>query len=305
MKAWMLALALTFVAAAGLPTSNAQSNGQGVGLTIGEIANVTYAGTGQAPVSVVVGCATVVAEGSASPTVHVAATDMPPWLSVTAVDLALSLPACVNSGNPTGTNGNTATSGTVSFTVTGAAPGVVDLSLNLTATVAQQGMQPAQTNSQVHPFHVEFHPNYTITPDVTFPLAVHGGEAKFNLTVSQDGNAEGMVMMINDHTTAGQVKGLSAVIYKPGESKKYVITYTAPDSPWTTAYVNFTSLTHSLVNGKQGPFMLERNVTWKFTNAGGAGPGGSSSTKSGPGPDAIVAIAIVGAALVAASRRQK
>lgn len=297
------ALALLLLGLAALPAGSAQMP-QGVTITPGELAApIPYEGSAQLPVTVRVGCLSLLQGGST--TVTVDAADPQPWLTVTPAEIPIEASACVGgAGFATGT-------GEVGLAVSKDAPGVVDHTVNLTADL---GGDPAPAV-----FTVAYHVNYTLVPDVAFPLAVNGTEASFNVTVTQASNARSMVMMEQLQVSAGALSGLVSQPYESAAgqpvSKTLKFTYKAPATEWSNATATFTAFSHYLLtDGRAGEFktgcaalalptcdVTGTQVTFTFTNA--AEPAGDGGEKKSPAPAVpLMALGLVALAVLARRR---
>jgi MYXO-CTERM domain-containing protein len=289
------ALALLLLAALAVPTASAQTP-EGVTVTATDLATpIPYEGSAELPVSVSVGCLTIL-ENQGSTTVTVAVSDAPSWLTATPATIELEPQSCI-----TGGNGFASGDGTVGLTVTKDAPGVVDHTINLTGTLGTTASDPATAT-----FTVAYFVDYTLVPDVTFPLTVNGTEASFNVTVTQASNARSMVMIEQMKTTAGVFSGLASIVYEndagmPAE-KTFKVTFKAPEGEWTNATTTFTAFGHYLLlDGRAGDFDAGTPVTYSFV-AGHAGHV-EDEDKDSPAPvGVLLALGLV--ALAAFVRRR-
>lgn len=240
------ALALLILAALAVPNASAQA--QGVTLGVAELAApIPYAGSAQLDVTVSVGCLTLLQEMGET-AVTVAATGTPSWLTVTPATFDVDGQTCIaNSGFATG-------SGTVGLAVGSAAPGIVDHTVNLTATIGASSSDPVASV-----FTVAYHVNYTIVADARFPMTVNGTEASFNVTVTQASNARSMVMIEELKSSAGVLSGMGSQVYENAAgspaSKTFKVTFKAPTGAWTNATASFTGYGHYLLlDGRAGDF---------------------------------------------------
>jgi MYXO-CTERM domain-containing protein len=288
------ALALLLLAAALVPPASAQAP-QGVTVTPTALTTpVPYEGSAQLPVSVSVGCLSML-ETQGTTTVTVSVTDAAPWLTATPATIALEPQSCL-----TGTGFATG-EGTVGLAVTKDAPGVVDHTINLVGTLGTVASEPTPTT-----FTVAYHVNYTLVPDVKFPLVVNGTQATFNVTVTQASNARSMVMVEKLKTSAGVLSGLASVVYendagKPA-SKTFKVTFKAPAGEWTNASAEFTAYGHYLLlDGRAGDF--DPGTTVKYTFVAGQAEETKDEEKDSPAPvGAFLALGLV--ALAAIVRRR-
>lgn len=251
------ALALLLLAALAIPTTSAQEL-QGVTVTAEPLATpIPYEGTAQVPVTVTVGCLTIV-EQQVATTVEVAVTDPPAWLTVTPAPVEVDPTTCISgTGTATGT-------GSLGLAVAKDAPGVVEHTINLVGTLGSAASGPAEVV-----FTVAYHVNYTVVSDATFPLTVNGMEASFNVTITQASNARSMVMIEELQTSAGVFSGLGSQQYeneagKP-DSKTFKVTFKAPSGEWSDATAQFTAYGHYLLlDGRAGDFDEGTPVTYSF-----------------------------------------
>ncbi|HUR25303.1 MAG TPA: hypothetical protein VM327_04720 [Candidatus Thermoplasmatota archaeon] len=287
--------ALLVLAALAVPTGSAQAP-QGILVTATDLAApIPYEGSAQLPVSVQVGCVSIL-QNQGSTTVEVTATDAPAWLTVTpaSVDVQASTCATGGTGFATGT-------GAVGLAVSKDAPGVVDHTIDLVGTLGSEASGPVPVV-----FTVAYHVNYTLVPDAKFPLTVNGTEASFNVTVTQASNARSMVMIEGMKSSAGVFSGLGSQVYesdagKPA-TKTFKVTFKAPDGEWSNATAQFTAYGHYLLlDGRAGDFDAGTPVTYAFV--AGEHHHDEGGDKDSPAPvGAFVALGLV--ALAAIARRR-
>ena len=290
------ALALLLLAALAVPSVSAQTP-DGITVTPTDLATpIPYEGSAQLTVSVSVGCLTIL-QSSGSTTVTVAASDAPPWLTVTPASIQLEPQSCI-----TGGNGFATADGMVGLAVTKDAPGVVDHTVNLVGTLGTTASDPAPAI-----FTVAYNVDYSLVPDVKFPLTVNGTQASFNVTVTQASNARSMVMIEKMKTTTGSFSGLGSTAYeseagKPA-SKTFKVTFKAPEGEWGNATTTFTAFGHYLLlDGRAGDFDAGTPVTYSFV-AGQAEGEHDEEGKDSPAPvGAFLALGLV--ALAAFARRR-
>jgi MYXO-CTERM domain-containing protein len=252
------ALALLLLAALAVPTASAQAP-EGVTLTATDLATpIPYSGSAQLPVNVQVGCLTILQEqGAGEATITVS--DAPAWLTVTPGTATIDPTTCVSGGS-----GFASGDGTVGLAVGKDAPGVVDHTINLVATLGATASDPVPVI-----FTVAYHVNYTLTSDAKFPLMVNGTQASFNVTVTQASNARSMVMIEALKTSAGVFSGLGSQVYeneagKPA-TRTFKVTFKAPDGEWSNATAQFTAYGHYLLlDGRAGEFDAGTPVTYSF-----------------------------------------
>ena len=249
------ALALLLLSALAVPTASAQEV-TGVAVEAGTLAApIPYEGSADLPLNVTVGCAEILnamAENNGAAPLTITVTGAPAWLTVgdASADLASqdSATSCLSGG------GQTVHAALLPLTVSKDAPGIVDHTIQVVATVGATASDPADAV-----FTVAYHVNYTITADATFPLMVNGTEATFNVTVTQASNARSMVMIEQASSSIGVFSGVPAVVYeneagKPA-SATYKATFKAPDGAWTNATATFTGFGHYLLlDGRAGVF---------------------------------------------------
>jgi MYXO-CTERM domain-containing protein len=208
---------------------------------------IPYEGSAQLPVSVSVGCLSVLQNGGEGD-VEVTVTDAPGWLTAAPATIPVDESTCVTGG------GFASGEGTLGLTVAKDAPGVVDHTINIVASLGATASEPVPVV-----FTVAYHVNYTIVADARFPLMVNGTEASFNITVTQASNARSMVMIEKASSSIGVFSGVPAVVYdneagKP-VSKTYKATFKAPDGEWANATATFTGFSHYLLlDGRAGEF---------------------------------------------------
>lgn len=263
------ALLLALAGLASAPAAQAQADFE-IALDAADLgAPVPYRGTASIPVNVTASCLAGLrsmggmATATAVATVTVA--DPPAWLTVVEpaqVDVTPG-PDCATGG------GEVRGSGAVVVAVGPDAPGVVDHTLNLTATLPAQGDPMTAQDAAV--LNVTYHSNYTLAADVAFPLTVTAARTSFNLTVTQASNARSMVMMEEIRTSAGVLSGLASTVYeneagRPA-SKTFTVTFTAPAGAWNASTTRFTAYGHYLLlDSRSGPFDAGTPVTWEFRN---------------------------------------
>ena len=290
------ALALLVLSALAVPNASAQAP-QGVTVTPTDLAApIPYEGSAQLPVSVSVGCLTILEEGG-STTVEVAVTDAPAWLTATPASVAVDETGCLTSG------GFATGEGMVGLAVTKDAPGVVDHSISLAGTLGSASSEAVQTV-----FTVAYHVNYTVVSDATFPMTVNGTEASFNVTITQASNARSMVMIEELQTSAGVFSGLGSQQYendagKP-DSRTFKVTFKAPTGEWTNATAQFTAYGHYLLlDGRAGDFDAGTPVTYSFV-AGHGEHEEETEGKDSPAPAGVL-LALGLVALAAFARRRE
>lgn len=253
-------------------------------------AEIPYQGSGSIATSVLIGCATLLQNPTAS-TVTISAKDAPAWFVLTPTSGTVSPTGCAN---PTGA---VTVDVAVPFTVTTAAPGVVPQTVDLVATFGT-----TESEAKGYAFTVAYFANYTVVPKATFPVTVTGGVASFPVEVTQNSNAPSMVMFEKVSASPGVASGLQSVVFMPPETKTFNFTYTAPQGPWTNATVTFTNFGHYLIDGVgAGDFVLERKVAWTFVN--GDADSESGDKKSSPMVEFLLPALLI-AAFVASRRRE-
>jgi len=309
------ALALAFI----IPDAHAQGQAQGITVTVGKIPGlvnednyqvVPYMGNITVPVNVTVGCGTL-AQHAASMKVTVAVSPLPAWLVDPPVVYDFT-PSASFQPNCVASQGYASISQNVPLSFKKEAPGIVAQQLHFVASMADNGAGDKPSSEAVVPVQVQFHPDYTITPSVQFPLAVTGQWANFTVTITNRGNAPSMVMIEEMQQSTGALGGIGPEVYDPpahngSDSKVFNVHYKAP-ATWSTATVTFKAFSHFLINPGYGAggFKGEQDVKWTFTNAGG--PTECNTTTCGTTTKAplpmlpLYVIVLAGAALVARRR---
>jgi hypothetical protein len=293
-KPFLAAVLLALAAVAAAPTASAQ--GTGLTLVAEDLATpVPFEGSSAIPFTLEVGCLGAVT--GQTTTVTVAPTgEVPSWLTVTPFEGEVAPASCLTG------MGTQSITGTIPIAVTADAPGVVDHTLNLVASLG------SATSEDAAVFTVAYEWNYSLVPDVTFPLAVTGPSVSFNLTVTQASNARSMVMMEEVQTSAGVISGLTSMAYEnqAGQpaTKTFTITYTAPTGAWDNATVNFVAYGHFLLlDSRAGDYDDGTPITWTFSNAGSGPSGGDGGEKESPAPAGVL-LALGLVALAALARRK-
>src|ERR1044072_8028200 len=272
MKAFLgTALAAAFLLSA-LPTAQAQDvPGLDLSLAVDDLATpIPYSGSGTLSFNITVGCLAALrsmSESTATSATAPAANALA-WVTATptAVDVTPSDPTCA-----TGGTGYITKAGTITLTVKPEAPGVVDQTLNFTATMPTRGDPISGSDDAI--VKVAYHASYTLTTDAKFPLTVTSPKTTFSLTVTQSSNARSMVMVEEVHASTGNIAGMASTVYDCGagksDSKTFKITFTAPDGAWNKSTVQFKAYSHFLLlDSKAGPYDPGTAMTWEFTNGG-------------------------------------
>ena len=286
----------------------AQGQVEGLDLTVAvaDLATpIPYSGSGTLAFNATVGCLAILrsmSEGTTqSATLTVDLSDPPAWVTSTPATVEFAPdPACV-----TGGSGYITKAGTITLTVTPAAPGVEEQALNFTATMPTQGDPMSDSDEAI--VTVAYQANYTLSTDARFPLTVTAAKTTFNLTVTQASNARSMVMMEEIKTSAGTIAGLASQAYenRAGQpsTKVFKVTFTAPPGAWNTSATQFKAYSHYLLlDGRAGAYDPGTAVSWEFVNGGVPAPE-STGGKEGPMPVApLLAFGLV--ALAAALRRR-
>lgn len=287
----LAALALLALVAAAVP-AQAQTP-TGLGLTIDGPALVPYLGSSTIPFTVTVGCLSALSAGGADVTVTV--TDAPAWFTFEEQPVTPDLTAC-------DANGQTSASGELPFTVTDAAPAVVQNVVHLEASLS--GSDPATAAAT---YTVAYKSKFSLTPSVTFPLAVTNKTTTFTVTGVQASNAPSMIMVDDFSADSGAlISGIGALQYanKAGqpETKTYTVTFTAPNKEWTTAKATLSVYGHYNFDGMAGDPQDRTTFTWEFTNGGVALEKNGSGGKESPAP--VFAFVALGLLAFAAARRK-
>lgn len=304
-------LAFAAIVLVALPAAAAQTAPTGITLTAGPVGGtiledkqnvIPYSGNGTVPVTLRIGCATLL-QHAADWKVTVAVDPMPAWLTAPPVFYDFS-PAdeaqlCLQG------SGFLENMKQFPFSVKPEAPGVVIQRLNFKATMTDDAAGDAPTSNVTVPVQVQFHPSYTITPSVQFPLSVECGKAAFDVTVANRSNAASMVMIEEKQESTGSLSGIGPETYDPPanngtDAKVFHVEYKAP-AEWDNATVTFKAFAHFLIPPSvgdygAGDFRAQENVTWVFTRGPCATePGGD--TKPAPAtmlPVYVLAIALAG-----------
>lgn len=333
MKAWIVAALLACLS---LPAASAQSQadqydhivitaGRPAGLEIGNgFAFVPYNGTVTIPVNITIGCLAL-AKHAAEQKVTVAFPNKPAWLTAAPITFDFT-PSSGNAQQCTNgaTQGRSSLNGAMTVSVSKEAPGIVLQSLLLTASMTDPTGKDPQANSTRVSLQIQFKPDYTITPAVQFPLAVTDCMAKFDVTITNRGNAHNMVMILNKTESNGVLSGIGPQEYDPAshngtDTFVFHVQYKAP-SGWTSASASFEAFSHFLVNPGYGAGDLkgEQDVKWDFVNAApgqacaglnencdgtGSAPASCAATAKSPLPMLpLYVLAFVGAAIAARRR---
>ncbi|MEA3191319.1 MAG: hypothetical protein QOD77_1901 [Thermoplasmata archaeon] len=292
---------LLLLAAALLAAPQAQAQADAFELTVGHAANIPYNGTGDLPVTLVVGCGVLLqslAPGETAAEATFTLANPPAWLNLSApLTLSYDPADCTGPIPPTAAPSGAITGqGVLKLKAGPLAPGVVNQTVNVTATLGDE------TQTKAGSYNVTYHAAHTITPSITFPYTMTSGEVTFQLRVTIDANARSMVMFTNIQADRGTIQGFQSEVYEPPAVKTFNITYKAPAGAWTEAHVKFHNYSHILLKetGKDGPAQLAKDHDWVFVN--GNPDGVTPGTDSEPAPDGmalVAALGILGAALVA------
>jgi len=286
----LLALALL------VPTPAQAQDVQAFAASAGYAGELPYKGSGTIPVDLTIGCAHVL-QSAPDFTGTVGATGAPGWLTVTETPFEIEPSACASP------SGQVATSVAVPIAVTQDAPGVVEQTVNLTATL---GDASAAATGR---FTVAYYSNYTLVADTTFPANVTGETFTFKVTATQASNARSMIMVEELSTTAGAVfSGISSGVYeveagKPA-SKTFDVTFKAPAGKWTNSTVSFKTFGHYLLlDGSASDYEPAVPYTYTFVNGAADTGGDGKKGKDSPAPvGALTALGLLG--LAAAVRRK-
>lgn len=202
---------------------------------------------------------------------------------------------------------------TYPFAVTGAAPAMTPLALNLTANLGDD----AFATPVPVPFMVQFHANYTVTPSIRFPAAVTGKSLNFTVAVRNNGNAQAMVLFNGVQASAGTLTGLSSATLAAGQTMVLPVSFTGPASCWTTATVAATSAIESMSGGTpmmmggssmtmgatMGSPTMPHPLAWTFTHPPCPAGGTSGSTSKKAGTPDLLPLATLALAALALRRR--
>ncbi len=320
MQQWIFVavVALAFVPAIHAQGPLDETSYNRVVLSVGELAPtivedtfnvIPYMGNVTIKVNVTIGCFAL-SQHASDPTVKVAVENLPGWLIAPVVTFDFTPTQAYQPCAETGTAGHASLNKDFLLTLKADAPGIVKQFLNLTATTTANagGRIHADKKPLLNPIQVQFHPEFTITPSVAFPLTVVGPETSFTVTVVNRGNARNMVMIEGMHVTAGSLAGLGPEFYEPAtqggvDTKVFQVTFKAPDT-WSESTVAFEAVSHFALSAEYGAgdFRAQQDVKWVFTNGGPA----TTPDDNKPAPLPMLpfyALAILGAALMASRRR--
>lgn len=276
-------------------------------LTLGELKGtikednlnvVPYKGNATVTAHIVVPCALFAYEAArngGAPGLHLeVAGKAPTWLTAEDVDVKTS---SSDGSKCASGSGNLAYDQDFAFSVSAAAPAILQQTFNLTANMASDDV-PADAQQVI--FAVQFHGNYTLTPSVQFPMVVHGNQANFTVTLSNTGNSRSMIMVEETHASTGSFSGLSSQVYLPPQTVTVPVSFKAPSTCWTNATVTFSTATHYLtVSQLAGSYKDVRHYTWEFTN----GDSCKGSSKASPLGGWVLIASVLGSALLARRRQ--
>lgn len=319
-----LFLAVAAAALLAIPTVSAQSPTgltMEVGPAVGTFAEdnynvIPYAGNATFPVTVTVGCGTVVIH-SDNPKVTVSIDPMPAWLTAAPMEFDFTPSQEVLDSCATGQG---FASQTLPFPIVlkESAPGIVEQTLNFTAKMSS-ATSPANEVGDAKDtaaIQVQFHPSYTITPSVSFPLKVDGCKATFDVVLANSANAPSMIMIEEKRESTGSLAGIGPETFDPAahngtHSVTQKIVFSTPPGNWTTAQVTFKAYSHFLINPGYGAgeFRGQQNITWTFTKGSTegcqVGPDNGTTTAPSPAPMLAAYVAVLALGAVVASRRRK
>ncbi len=298
MKTALAILAIAFLSAA-LPAQAQTQEPTGLTLTITGSAAVPYMGSGAIPFTVSVGCLDLfqaAAGGGGTATVVVDAADAPAWFTATPAQVSPPVQGCDPS------SGQSTVQGSLTFTVSDAAPAVVQHVVNLTATM---GSVASDSASAV--YTVAYNSKFSLTPSVTFPLTVTNATTRFAVTGVQASNAPSMIMVDDFSCDSGAlISGIGALQYanKAGapETKTYDVVFTAPKGEWTKATCSLEVYGHYNFDGIAGDPQGRQTLSWEFTNGGIEPSGGDGDAKDSPAP--VFAFVAAGLLAFAGLRRR-
>jgi hypothetical protein len=279
---------------AAVPATAQDPNPVGLTLVAQAPGIVPYAGSGSIPLEVSVGCADLLSSAAqqmgATATVTVSTVDAPAWLNATDAAVTVDPQDC----NPA--TAQAVGTGSFEFTVSPAAPAVVENSIKLMATLEDL------TDDATVPVKVAYKSAYTLVPSITFPFTVTNTTTTFTVVGTQASNAASMIM-VDDFSASGgaRVSGIGALQYsnqagKP-ESKTYTVTFTAPSGDWETATTTLKVYGHWNCCGGAGDPTDRQTITWEFVNGGIETPG--KEKKDSPAPvGALSGLGLLGLAAV-------
>lgn len=298
MKTALAATLAIALLAALAPIATAQSP-EGVSITIDASASVPYAGSGEFPFTVKVGCLSALPgglTGTGNAPVTVTILDAPAWLTFEPVTASAPLADCDQ-------NGQTTATGTLPFTVSDAAPAVVQSTVTLEARVGETADQ------QTGVYTVAYNSDYSLVPSVEFPLTVTNKTTTFTVAGTQASNAPSMIMVDDFSCDSGAlIAGIGALQYanKAGtpETKTYTVTFTAPKTEWTKATCSLEVYGHYNFDGMAGDPEDRATITWEFANGGVPADKSSSGGGSEKSPAPVFAFVALGLLALAALRRK-
>jgi MYXO-CTERM domain-containing protein len=289
----LVAVATLALLAIAAPTQ-AQGDPQGVILTVTSAGTIAPMGSGSIGFTLDVGCAELV-DPTADVTIEV--TDAQAWFNATPPAIELSFLDC----DPA--TGRATTEGEVPFTVSAAAPAVVQHTVHLTAMVGStaSATDPAAT------YTVAYKSDYSLTPSVQFPLTVTNKTTTFTATGVQASNAMSMIMVDSFGCDSGAlISGIGPLQYanKAGapDTKTYTVTFTAPTEDWEKATCTLKVFGHFNFDGNAGDPTDQKTLSWEFVN-GGVPHEHDGDGKKSPAPVGVV-IAL-GLLAFAALRRRR
>jgi hypothetical protein len=259
---------------------------------------IPYKGNVTVDVTIKVGCVAILnamamGQNPQLDHVDVAIADPPAWIQADSHDVEMDPSGCAGAA---AAGGYLTLTGSYPFSVAAEAPGITTQSVNLTASL-EGG---AESDPMPLLFSVQYHPDYTVVPSIQFPATVSGNSLNFTVTVTNKGNARGMVMMEELHASTGALSGLTSVAYQPPETKTFQAQFKAPDTCWSSAKVDFKTFAHYLLlDQRAGSYKDARSYDWEFTNGIACTPGkGNTSSKSSPVGGLVTIPALLGVALL-------
>ncbi len=294
MRLWTL-LAVGLLAIATIPGTSAQGTGVTLSATAPE-GNIPYAGTTEIPFDLTVGCVTLLEAGlttqSPSPSASIVAENAPAFLGIENTTVAFAAGDCA------GTSGSAVASGVISMTPTMEAPGMSTNEITLLATIG------GGTASTTVPITIDYKMGYTWATNITFPYEMTGDSVTFDLTLTVDTNALTMVMFETVTAPLGILAAPFPYTFNdPIAMNNHTVqlTYQAPVGDWTNDTAVIKTWSHYLNDGALKT--ADENMTFMFTRAPGTASGGNGDGKDSPGLALPAIVALLGAALVAARRR--
>lgn len=283
----VLALALLAVSA---PAQAQEPNPSGISIdSVDSAGEVPYAGSGEFTFTLSVGCSELLSSPGEDAVVTIS--DAQAWLNFTEDSVELDPAGCLNP------SGRVSADGSIPFTVSASAPGVVSHTVTLSASIGE-----TTSDGRSATYTVEYNSNYTLTPSVQFPLTVTNKTTTFTLTGVQASNAPSMIMLDDFTASNGAlVSGFSQLQYlndggKPA-TQTYTISFTAPEEDWETSTITLKVYGHfNFPDGSNAGDPTDRKtLTWEVVNGGVKDDSKGGGSKGSPAPVGVLtALGLVG-----------